>query len=157
MCLSRNDSVLSTSGNDSTPKKKINLDRKTSSKFIFFLNLPFIFKQEKWKDVVEDCTEALKLDDKYLKVLWRRANAYEKLEEFGKAATDYEEIYKLDPAQVKAKSTAEELKKKDMEKMMSNLKGIANKFLGFVGLSTDNFKVEKNETGNFNIQFVQNK
>ena len=113
-------------------------------------------EKEKWKDVVQDCTEAVKLDERYVRAYLRRAQAYEKLEEPGKAAKDYEEAFKIDSSQIQAKLTAEELRKKETEKMMSDLKGVANKLLGFAGLSLDNFKFEQNAGGSYNIQFVNN-
>ena len=41
--------------------------------------------------------------------------------------------------------------------MMAKLKSLGNSILGNFGLSTDNFKAEKDDaTGSYNIQFVQN-
>ena len=51
-----------------------------------------------------------------------------------------------------------EAKREDMkEEMIGKLKDLGNSILGNFGLSTDNFKAEKDDaTGSYNIQFVQN-
>jgi hypothetical protein len=53
---------------------------------------------------------------------------------------------------------AVEAKREGMkEEMMGKLKDLGNSLLGNFGLSTDNFKAEKDDaTGSYNIQFVQN-
>lgn len=45
---------------------------------------------------VVECSEALKLDENYLKALLRRAASYMELEEFEKAVRDLEKACKLD-------------------------------------------------------------
>lgn len=47
-------------------------------------------------EVVTDCSEALKLDENYLKALFRRAKCYIDLEQFEEAVQDYERINKID-------------------------------------------------------------
>ncbi|XP_028655675.1 mitochondrial import receptor subunit TOM70 [Erpetoichthys calabaricus] len=37
-------------------------------------------QQQKWKQVVEDCTQAVELNPRYIKALFRRAKAYERLD-----------------------------------------------------------------------------
>lgn len=36
--------------------------------------------QQKWKEVAQDCTKAVELNPKYVKALFRRAKAHEKLD-----------------------------------------------------------------------------
>lgn len=43
----------------------------------FFLILSL---QQKWKEVAQDCTKAVELNPKYVKALFRRAKAHEKLD-----------------------------------------------------------------------------
>lgn len=45
------------------------------------------FSLEEWELVVEDCTEALQRKDRYVKVIARRMQAYEKLEKYEEALT----------------------------------------------------------------------
>ena len=51
-----------------------------------------------------------------------------------------------------------EAKREEMKaEMIGKLKDLGNSILGNFGLSTDNFKAEKDETtGSYSIQFVQN-
>ena len=46
----------------------------------------------------------------------------------------------------------EDFEKKKNE-ALGSLKNLGNMFLGKFGLSTDNFKLNKNEEGGYNIQF----
>ncbi|XP_069744812.1 mitochondrial import receptor subunit TOM70 isoform X2 [Narcine bancroftii] len=47
----------------------------------FFQNRAAAFEQQqKWKEVVQDCSKAVELNPKYIKALYRRAKAYEKLD-----------------------------------------------------------------------------
>lgn len=48
------------------------------------------------QDSVRDCTEALKINDKYTKALLKRAKCYYDLEKFEESIKDYEAAYKLD-------------------------------------------------------------
>lgn len=43
------------------------------------------------------------------------------------------------------------------DQMMGQLKDIGNSFLGMFGLSTDNFKLNQQPGGGYNIEFNQNK
>lgn len=45
-----------------------------------FLTRLFLYLQQKWKEVAQDCTKAVELNPKYVKALFRRAKAYEKLD-----------------------------------------------------------------------------
>ncbi len=58
---------------------------------------PFILLQlGHLNESVQDCSAALKLDDKYIKPLLRRAKCYLDLEQFDEAVRDYEKAYKLE-------------------------------------------------------------
>jgi len=39
------------------------------------------------------------------------------------------------------------------EEVMTGLKDIGNKLLGFVGMTVDNFKLQQNENGSYNITY----
>lgn len=49
----------------------------------------------KHQQCVDECTQALNLDENYLKALMRRASSYMELEQFEEAVYDYEKICKL--------------------------------------------------------------
>ncbi|GIQ90027.1 hypothetical protein KIPB_012670, partial [Kipferlia bialata] len=51
---------------------------------------------------------------------------------------------------------AAECDKREMAKTVKQLKGLGNSLLGRFGLSLDNFKVNKGETGAYSIEFQQN-
>ena len=78
---------------------------------------------------------------------------------------DVERAAELEPgSRTQALASAERLrplveaKREEMkEEMIGKLKDLGNSILGNFGLSTDNFKAEKDDaTGSYNIQFVQN-
>ena len=78
------------------------------------------------------------------------------------ALTDYQTVLKLDPRNVTANKAVRELPAKIEERnekmkaeMMDNLKKLGNMVLKPFGLSTENFKLEQNEGGSYNIQFNQ--
>lgn len=63
----------------------------------------------------------------------------------------YKEMQRLEPL---AKAQQEQ----EMKEMLGKLKEFGNAILGKFGLSTDNFKVTKDEkTGSYSINFQQNK
>lgn len=45
----------------------------------------FNFHQEKFNDTIKECTKALELNPSYIKALFRRAEAHEKLEHYEEA------------------------------------------------------------------------
>ena len=78
------------------------------------------------------------------------------------ALTDYQTVLTLDPRNVTANKAVRELPAKIEERnekmkaeMMDNLKKLGNMVLKPFGLSTENFKLEQNEGGSYNIQFNQ--
>lgn len=44
------------------------------------LTVLFFCPQQKWTEVAQDCTKAVELNPKYVKALFRRAKAHEKLD-----------------------------------------------------------------------------
>ncbi|CAJ1427269.1 unnamed protein product, partial [Effrenium voratum] len=54
-------------------------------------------RQENWKAAEDDCTEALKIDPKAVKALYRRAMAREKMGRAAEALKDVDEALKLQP------------------------------------------------------------
>eukprot|EP00803_Ostreobium_quekettii_P006418 evm.model.scf_3710.1 EVM.evm.TU.scf_3710.1 scf_3710:4658-7154(+) len=120
-------------------------------------------KLEQHKDAAKDCTEALKLDKKYLKALLRRSEAYERIDELDRAYEDAKKVLEDHPGNPVAQRTVrrlepEVLKRREemKEEMIGKLKDMGNAVLGKFGLSLDNFKTEKDPTtGSYSIKFQQ--
>lgn len=101
----------------------------------------------------------MEIQPEYGKALCRRAIAHEKLDNLKECVEDYKKAQELDSKLV-SQSMLETLEarlkvkqEKEMEEMMGQLKDIGNKFLGLFGLSTDNFKADKDENGSYKINF----
>jgi len=112
---------------------------------------------------IKNCTKAIELNPTYLKALLRRAEIYEETEKLDEALKDYQSVLEHDPRNVAAHRAVRELPAKIEERneklkaeMMDNLKKLGNMCLKPFGLSTNNFKMEQNENGSYNIQFQQN-
>merc|ERR1712179_80595 len=113
---------------------------------------------------IKNCSKAIELNPSYLKALLRRAEIYEETEKLDEALKDYQSVLEHDPKNVVADKAVRELPAKIEERnekmkaeMIDNLKKLGNMVLNPFGLSTDNFKMEQNESGSYNIQFQQNK
>ncbi|WWC58100.1 uncharacterized protein I303_100635 [Kwoniella dejecticola CBS 10117] len=119
------------------------------------------------KKAVEACTEALKIDPRYVKGLHRRATSNERIGELTglvSAKDDYTLLQTLlppsspllPPIRRSLNSLPERIKlkeKEQMDEMMGKLKDLGNSLLGNFGLSTDNFKFEKQDNGGWGMQF----
>ncbi|WRT63859.1 uncharacterized protein IL334_000784 [Kwoniella shivajii] len=122
---------------------------------------------KKDKEAVEACTEALKIDPNYVKGLHRRATANERIGELSalvSAKDDYTLLQNLLPPSSPLNPSIrrsltnlpERIKveeKKQMDEMMGKLKDLGNSLLGNFGLSTDNFKFEKQDNGGWGMNF----
>nr|KAF6455692.1 DnaJ heat shock protein family (Hsp40) member C7 [Rousettus aegyptiacus] len=53
-------------------------------------------KLRKLNDAIEDCTNAVKLDDTYIKAYLRRAQCYMDTEQYEEAVRDYEKVYQTE-------------------------------------------------------------
>ncbi|CAH8450216.1 unnamed protein product [Schistosoma mattheei] len=111
-----------------------------------------------------DCNESLNLQPDYAKCLERRATLLESKDRLSDALEDYKKILQLDPSNQKARHACATLperihiqNEKMKEEMFGQLKQLGNLILKPFGLSTDNFKVQKNpESEGYSINFVQN-
>lgn len=112
-----------------------------------------------YEKVIEFATKSLEFNPEYNKALINRAKAHENLKQYEESLNDFKKVSLKDPSfEYKVK----ELEKKneiDMEEkkkeLFSNLKSFGNTILGKFGLSTDNFKLNQNEGGSYNISFQQ--
>jgi tetratricopeptide (TPR) repeat protein len=73
------------------------------------------FKLTKWREAEQDCTEALKLDPKNVKVWWRRAMARKALGDYEKAKQDLEKGLIFDSTQ--------ELLREELKKLHAEMAG----------------------------------
>eukprot|EP01083_Nonionella_stella_P249812 863393_1 len=122
---------------------------------------------EDWEVAVEECTIALDHNDKYIKALWRRARAYEKLDKYFDAKQDYQSILDIEGTEgpnyeiarvnlQRIEPLVQQQFEKQKDEVMGQLKGFANWGLGKIGLSLDNFQSTQDpNTGAYNINFKQ--
>ncbi|KPI87984.1 hypothetical protein ABL78_2920 [Leptomonas seymouri] len=112
------------------------------------------------EEAVQMLSEAIRHDEKYIKAYLRRADCYYDLQKWSNAYGDYESYGQLGgvlDAQRRARMTAAKAKvDEEMKKMLGELKNLGNKLLGNFGLSTDNFKFDKDpNTGGYSMRFEQ--
>ena len=111
---------------------------------------------------IADCTEAIALSPKYVKVIMRRAKAHELKENLEAALEDVKMVLEIDPSYITARTEALRLEKEITEKqekmkdeVLGKLKSLGNTILGKFGLSLDNFKMTKDENGGMSLNFQQ--
>ncbi|KAF5397287.1 Tetratricopeptide repeat protein 1 [Paragonimus heterotremus] len=112
---------------------------------------------------LSDCDEALKLQPNYVRCLQRRAQVKEDMDRLSEALEDYQNLLKLDPGNERARwacmTLPERVQKQQeemKEKMLGQLKQLGNMVLKPFGLSTENFKVQKNpDSEGYSINFVR--
>ncbi|XP_077596569.1 tetratricopeptide repeat protein 1 [Stigmatopora nigra] len=117
---------------------------------------------ERKEDGIADCSKALELNPDYVKALLRRAELYEQTEQLEKALEDYGEALRRDPELEAAKRACARLpqeihdkNEKLKEEMLGKLKELGNMVLRPFGLSTNNFRVDRNaDTGSYSVNFV---
>eukprot|EP00123_Amoebidium_parasiticum_P016888 comp23624_c1_seq1/m.40249 comp23624_c1_seq1/g.40249 ORF comp23624_c1_seq1/g.40249 comp23624_c1_seq1/m.40249 type:complete len:512 (-) comp23624_c1_seq1:543-2078(-) len=88
-------------------------------------------KLGKIDEAIDDCTKALELDDKYIKVYQRRAKCYMDSGRYEEAVRDYEAISKLEPTNREVKSQLREAKlelKKSLRKDYYKILGVPKDF-----------------------------
>ncbi|CAL8071196.1 unnamed protein product [Calicophoron daubneyi] len=115
------------------------------------------------ESALSDCDVALQLQPTYLKCLQRRAALREENDRLTDALEDYQNLLKLDPGNEKARwavmTLPDRIKKQQeemKEKMLGQLKELGNMVLKPFGLSTENFKVQKNpDSEGYSINFVR--
>ena len=113
---------------------------------------------EKYDDAEKVLTEALRHDESYEKALIRRADCYWHLSKWSSAYGDWQSAEKqgarLDDETQRRRDEAKVKTDEEMKQMMSQLKGLGNMFLGKFGLSTDNFKFDKDpNSGGYSMRF----
>lgn len=117
-----------------------------------------LMKLDVKEEAVQMLSEAIRHDERYAKAYVRRADCYYDMQKWSSAFGDYESYEKLDgvlDASGRARKTAAKAKvDEEMQKMIGELKNLGNKILGNFGLSTDNFKFDKDPgTGGYSMRF----
>ncbi|XP_043250402.1 tetratricopeptide repeat protein 1 [Colletes gigas] len=116
------------------------------------------------ESAILDCTKAIELDPSYLKVLVRRAQLYEETDKLDEALADFKKILTYDSSHAEANSAVrrlpsliEEKNAKLAKEMFGKLKDLGNMVLKPFGLSTNNFRLEKNPNNeSYSVKFEQN-
>jgi tetratricopeptide (TPR) repeat protein len=127
-----------------------------------------LITQELYDDALLDLDEAIRHDDTYARAYQRRGFCHFKLERWAGAHADFEKTEQLveaaapgsankiflDAAFYERKRTAKAKVDEEMAKMWGQLKDLGNMFLGKFGMSTDNFKFDKDpNTGGYSMRF----
>lgn len=109
-------------------------------------------KLQNFQQVVQDTSEALRLNPAYVKALSRRRQAREALKDWAGAVQDAKQLHES-PADIRRlQMLAEEKDKRDREEAMQSLKGLGNSILSNFGMSLDDFSVDKDpQTGSYSI------
>ena len=116
--------------------------------------------QDKLNEAKEEYSKAVELNSEYLKPRYQRMLILKQQEEYDAALEDAKKIKELDsdfPKINQILSELEHLQKAKFEKMktevLGNLKNLGNMFLGKFGMNLDNFKMNPNPDGTYNISY----
>lgn len=120
------------------------------------------FHLKQFRECVADCSAALRARPMYTKALLRRALAHEQLDDIDAASSDMKSVVEQDSSLARTENVKRIEEKaaakfeKDKVEMMSSLKELGNRFLGNFGMSTDDFKFEKDpETGSYSLKMAK--
>ena len=69
---------------------------KATNAKLYFNRATVAAKLKKFTESVNDCDEALKLDEGYLKALVRRGRSYMEMEKYEEAVRDFEQVHKME-------------------------------------------------------------
>lgn len=120
-----------------------------------------LMKQSKFAEAEEHLSEAIRHHPTYERAYLRRADCFYELEKWSSAHADWDTaVTKLGATLDRGTSAKRDIAKQktdeEMKKMLGQLKDLGNMFLGKFGLSTDNFKFDKDpQSGNYSMRFEQ--
>ena len=117
-------------------------------------------KLKKDEEAKKEFARAIEIRPEYVKPRGQRMKLLRDKEEYELALEDAKKIEELDPMYPgihKQVVELEKLHKEKFEKMktevLGNLKSLGNMFLGKFGMSLDNFKMNQNPDGTYNIGY----
>ncbi|CAN7990109.1 unnamed protein product [Ixodes hexagonus] len=116
---------------------------------------------EKKKLAVKDCTTAIELNPSYLKPVLKRAQLHKELDNLDDSLKDYQRVLEMDPSIGEARHACmtlpDQIKERNerlQAEMLGKLKELGNLCLKPFGMSTENFKLVKDEaSGGYQIKF----
>jgi tetratricopeptide (TPR) repeat protein len=119
-----------------------------------------LMKLNRNDDAVRHLSDAVRHKGDYDKAYLRRATCYWDLGQWSSCSADYEKCAQLgmpfDAALAERRRVAKQKAEEEMGKMLGQLKDLGNMFLGKFGLSTDNFKFDKDpKSGGYSMRFEQ--
>lgn len=107
------------------------------------------------------CSLALELDEGFEKALGNRADAYYKMNDYESSLEDYKKLKEMESEfgnEARIEICQREVDKdfdKKKDQVMGQLKDLGNNILGKFGLSLNNFKMNEQAGGGYNISFQQ--
>lgn len=115
-------------------------------------------KLNRFNDAIDRLNTAIHHQPDYDKAYYRRAGCFWETQQFSSCHADltkYQELGGVLDAEHKRRlAHSKEKMDEEMAKMMGQLKDLGNMFLGKFGLSTDNFKFDKDpNTGGYSMRF----
>jgi len=129
---------------------------------VLYSNISIAFKKKKsHKNTINYCSLALEIDENFEKAISNRADAYYQTHEYEKALDDYKRLRELNSQhnnEARIEICEEKVKKEfeiKKDEMLGQLKGLGNTILGKFGMSLDNFKLDQQPGGGYNIRFEQ--
>lgn len=112
--------------------------------------------------VIDACSNALQRDPKFIKALINRSSAYYEQQKYDECLADLDKVKEIDKnypvSEVryqKVKKLVDEMNEKRKNEVIGQLKDLGNTVLGKFGLSLDNFKLNQQPGGGYNISFNQ--
>ena len=112
------------------------------------------------KRAKDEFGKAIELDEAYIKPRFQRMTILKEEEEYEEAVLDAKKIEEIEPTFKGIRQTIMELEKLQKEKfdkmkdeVVGGLKSLGNMFLGNFGMSMDNFAMNQNTDGTYNVQF----
>ena len=135
------------------------------SRAVFYSNRAAChFQMGDFRAVVDDCTAAIELSPRYVKVLMRRAKAFERLENLEDSIGDLKRVLEVDPSVggvardlERLEAALKEKQEQMKDEVLGKLKDLGNTILGKFGMSLDNFKLNPSADGGggYSISFDQ--
>lgn len=121
-------------------------------------------KLKMFTPAAQDCTKSINLDKGYTRAYFRRGTAFEALEKYEEAISDYQEVLKQDATVKEAAEALRRLPKliearneRLKTEMFDKLKQLGNSVLRPFGMSVNNFKLEQDaKSGGYSVKYDQN-